>query len=73
MGIFLDLSVVVDMYLTAMFAFVSFRYALYTNTRLGLLYYKNDVRKAYRKYQGEGHSLIEPTVFNGELCHIGKI
>ncbi|KAK2153949.1 hypothetical protein LSH36_281g10074 [Paralvinella palmiformis] len=40
-------------------------YALYTNTRLGLLYYKNDVRKAYRKYQGEGHSLIEPTVFNG--------
>lgn len=40
------------------------RYALYTKTRLGYMYYKRQMKKARELYPA-GHSTAQPLSFNG--------
>lgn len=40
------------------------RYALYTKTRLGYMYYKRQLKKARELYPA-GHSTAQPLNFNG--------
>lgn len=41
-----------------------FRYWLYTNTRLGQLYVRRDIRAAHRKFRGTGcHSVVIPFTY----------
>lgn len=48
--------------------YFSFRYTLYTKTRLGYMYFKREMRKAREQYPA-GHSTAQPMELNGKVFY----